>query len=65
MSGLFSKNNLLLCGMQSNNGISAKMLKNFQNHQYTLWFLLLQAPNLQYEVSIMRKTKDLQFEFII
>ena len=36
MSGLFSKNNLLLCGMQSNNGISAKTLKNFQNHQYSL-----------------------------
>ena len=35
MSGLFSKNNLLLCGMQGNNGLSAKTLKNFQNHLYS------------------------------
>ena len=30
MSGLFSQ--LLLCGMQSNNRLSATTLKNFQNH---------------------------------
>ena len=28
-SGLFSKNNLLLSGMQGNNGLAAKTLKNF------------------------------------
>ena len=35
MSGLFSQNNLLLCGMQGNNGLSAKTLKNFQSHLYS------------------------------
>ena len=35
MSGLFSKNNLLLCGTQSKNGLSKKILKNFQNHLYS------------------------------
>ena len=35
MSGLFSKNNLLLCCMQGNNGLSAKTLKNFQSHLHS------------------------------
>ena len=34
MSELFSHNNLLLRGMQSNNGLLAKTLKNFQNRLY-------------------------------
>ena len=34
-SGLFSENNLLLCGMQSKNRLSAKMLKNVRNHLYS------------------------------
>ena len=29
MSGLFSQNNLLLCGMQGNNGLLAKPFKKF------------------------------------
>ena len=29
MSGLFSQNNLLLCGMQGNKGLLAKTLKTF------------------------------------
>ena len=35
MSGLLSRNNLLLCGLQGNNGLSAKKLKNFQNDLYS------------------------------
>ena len=35
MSGLFSKKNLLLWGMQGNNGLSAKTLKNFQSQLYS------------------------------
>ena len=41
MSGLFSKNNLLLCGMQSNNGISVKTLKNSKITNTAFRFLLL------------------------
>ena len=31
MSGLFSRNNLLQCGMQDNNGLLAKTFKKFSN----------------------------------
>ena len=52
MSGLFSKNNLLLCSMQGNNGLSAKTLKNFQNHLYSQSVLTFdKPPNLQCELS--------------
>ena len=58
MSGLFSKNNLFLCSMQGNNGLSAKTLKNFQNHLYSQSVLTSdKPPNLQCELSM--------FEFII
>ena len=33
ISGLFNQNNLLLCGMQGNDGLLAK--KKFQNHLHT------------------------------
>ena len=35
MSELFSRNNLLLCGMQGNNALLGKTLKKIQN-QYTV-----------------------------
>ena len=41
MSGLFSKNNLLLCGMQSNNGISAKCWRISKITNTAFRFLLL------------------------
>ena len=31
MSGLFSRDNLLLCGLQDNNGLLAKTFKKFSN----------------------------------
>ena len=34
MSALFSQNNLLLCGIQGNNGLLAKCSKTFQNHLF-------------------------------
>ena len=58
MSGLLGKNNLLLYSMQDNNGLSAKTLKNFQNHLYSQSVLTSdKPPNLQCELSM--------FEFII
>ena len=41
MSGLFRQNNLLLCGMQGNNGLLAKTLKIFPNHLQASRFSLL------------------------
>ena len=41
ISGLFSQNNLLLCGMQGNNGLLAKTLKIFPNHLQASRFSLL------------------------
>ena len=34
MSGLFSQNNLLLCGIHGRNGLLAKCSKNFPNHLF-------------------------------
>ena len=34
MSALFSQNNLLLCGIQGDNGLLAKCSKTFQNHLF-------------------------------
>ena len=34
MSGLFSQNNLLLCGIHGKNGLLAKCSKNFPNHLF-------------------------------
>ena len=63
MSGLFRQNNLLLCGMQGNNGFSAKTLNSFQNHLYShsgsyFW----QAPNLQCELTLFGQDNK---EFLI
>ena len=42
MSGLFSENNLLVCGLQGNNGLLAKTFKKFSKITYTASrFLLL------------------------
>ena len=51
--GLFSQNNLLLCGMQGNNGLLAKPFKKLQNHLGQAGSHFWQAPNLQSEMFIV------------
>ena len=52
MSGLFSHNNLLLFGMQGNNGLLAKTFKKFPKSPFWLaGYHFWQAPSLQFKVS--------------
>ena len=58
MSGLFSKNNLLLCGMQGNNGLLAKTFKKFSKITYTasLFLLLTRAKFAVRSVDYLNNT---------